>query len=279
MPFQTRRRLLILPLAAALAITMPGIARAHGATAESEETPVVTQVTSTLPVLASGLTVSLTRDANGAISVVAINPSTGSTIVKENDHRVVFLLSDGDTEVVVKSAGAVVQTRVKADATADVAGAGGWSADVFGTGAVTIPYAVSFNGNAPVITVGSIVVPSGVTAEIGDPKIKSSDERSSYRVKVKLTSGDQRAVVELKATTRIDDVGGVHVDLSVTLIEDRGRGHDDDRNNGDDDNKHDDDRERGSGDRSNGRGGGDRSRGGDRDHRGGGDSHDADDDD
>ncbi len=223
-----RSKALLAGLVLALLAGLPGIAQAE-ATEETTTTttpvPPVTQVTSVLPVLGSGLTVSLTRDATGVITEVALDPS-GATIVKEGDHKVVFLLADGDTQVVVKSSSkgegdeataGGVKTTVTADATADVTGPGSWSADVFGTGVVTIPYTVSFDGNVPTITIGDIVLPDGVTAEIGEPKIKTSDEKSKFRIKVTLTSGENKARVSFLASTHLDDDGQLRVKLSVTL--------------------------------------------------------------
>jgi hypothetical protein len=244
----------------AVVTALPGIAQAETESKEEEtatttvpevEAPPVTQVTSVFPVLGSGLTVSLTRDAAGTITEVALDPS-GATIVKEGDHKVVFLLADGDTQVVVKSyskdkgddgeatAGGV-KTTVTADATADVTGPGSWSADVFGTGIVTIPYTVAFDGNTPSITIGEIALPAGVTAEIGEPKVKTSDEKSKFRIKVTLTSGEDTARVSFLASTRLDDDGELDVKLAVTLdaknhvrCDDR-RGDRDDRDRDDDD--------------------------------------------
>ena len=245
-----RSKPLLAGLVLALLAALPGIAQAE-ATEETSSTttpvPPVTQVTSVLPVLGSGLTVSLTRNATGVITEVALDPS-GATIVKEGDHKVVFLLADGDTQVVVKSfskghgeeatAGGV-KTTVTADATADVTGPGSWSADVFGTGVVTIPYTVSFDGNVPTITIGDIVLPDGVTAEIGEPKIKTSDEKSKFRIKVTLISGDNKARVGFSASTRLDEDGELRVKLSVTLDSKNhvrcGWGHDDQREHRGDD--------------------------------------------
>ena len=231
-----RTRVLLATLAMAVVAAMPGIAQAETEPQEEESTattvpetevPPVTNVTSVLPVLGSGLTVSLTRDDTGTITEVALDPS-GATIVKEGDHKVVFLLADGDTQVVVKSfsksegddgeatAGGV-KTTVTADATADVTGPGSWSADVFGTGLVTIPYTVAFDGNTPSITIGDIVLPEGVTAEISDPKIKASDEKSKFKIKVTLISGEDQARVSFVASTHLDDDGELDVKLAVTL--------------------------------------------------------------
>jgi hypothetical protein len=225
-----RSKALITGLVLTLLATLPGVALAGNDTTEettSTTTPVppVTQVTSVLPVLGSGLTVSLTRDPTGVITEVALDPS-GATIVKEGDHKVVFLLADGDTQVVVKSSSkgkgddataGGVKTTVTADATADVTGPGSWSADVFGTGVVTIPYTVAFDGNVPSITIGDITLPDGVTADVGDPKIKSSDEKSKFRIKVTLISGENKARVSFLASTRLDEDGELRVKLAVTL--------------------------------------------------------------
>jgi hypothetical protein len=257
-----RTKVLLATLAMAVVAAMPGIAQAETEPKEEESTatevpetevPPVTNVTSVLPVLGSGLTVSLTRDDAGTITEVALDPS-GATIVKEGDHKVVFLLADGDTQVVVKSfsrgkgddgdatAGGV-KTTVTADATADVTGPGSWSADVFGTGLVTIPYTVAFDGNTPSITIGDIVLPEGVTAEISDPKIKASDEKSKFKIKVTLISGEDKARVSFVASTHLDDDGELDVKLAVTLD---ARNHvrcgwDNDDRRGDRDDRDDDD--------------------------------------
>ncbi|HLF43975.1 MAG TPA: hypothetical protein VJA46_10705, partial [Acidimicrobiia bacterium] len=101
MGFRYRRKVLLTVLAMAVVAALPGIAQAETESPEEETTatttapeaqvPPVTQVTSVLPVLGSGLTVSLTRDDTGTITEVALDPS-GATIVKEGDHKVVFLL-------------------------------------------------------------------------------------------------------------------------------------------------------------------------------------------
>ncbi len=261
MGFRYRKRMLLSAMTLVMVAAMPGIAQAedqakqeNGAseTPETPPPPPVTEVTSVLPVLGSGLTVSLTRDEAGTITQVALDPS-GATIVKENDHKVVFLLADGDTQVVVKSyskdkgddgeRAAGVKTTVTADATADVTGPGSWSADVFGTGVVTIPYTVAFDGNTPSITIGDITLPEGVTAEIGEPKVKSGDEKSKFKIRVTLTSGENRAKVSFVASTRVDDDGELDVKLAVSLD---AKNHvrcwgDDDR--GDRDHRDDDDRD------------------------------------
>lgn len=283
MGFRERRKTLIAVMAMTVMMALPGVAQAGGDKTETDEgDPAVTEVTipehevtevlSTLPVLGSGLSVTITRDDTGAISSVGLDPADGATIIKENDHKVVFLLSDGNTEVVVKARGHSVQTKVKADATADVTGPGEWSADVFGTGAVTIPYTVSFVGNVPTITIGDVVAPDGVIAEVGEPKTRASEDgdKAWYKVKVRLTTDDDRAKVSFVAKTYVNDEGELKVGLAVTLsTPDRDRDDDDDhRHKGDRDDDGDRDRDHRR-DRSD-----DDDRGGDDDHR----DHDRDND-
>jgi hypothetical protein len=108
---------------------------------------------------------------------------------------------------------------VKAKATADVTGPGTWMADVFGNGDVLIPYDVSFSGNTPTITIGAITTPSGVTAEVGEPKTRTSEDgdKAVFKVKVALTSGEESAKVSFVAKVRVEDDGQVKVRLAVSL--------------------------------------------------------------
>jgi hypothetical protein len=214
----------------AVLLALPGMARAGDSDEASEDkttttttpeststTHQVNEVVQTLPVLGSGLGVTITRDPEtGAITVVGLDDAT---IVKEKDHKIVFLLGDGETEVVVKAKAGFVQTKVKAKATADVTGPGSWSADVFGNGVVTIPYNVTFDGNTPNIAIGDITAPSGVTADVGDPKLKASEDgdKAYFKVKVRLTSGEETAKVSFVAKVRVDDDGELKVALSVSL--------------------------------------------------------------
>jgi len=279
-----RRRTLIAALAMAVTVALPGVAQAGDddtAATDAEATAADTQVTevvSTLPVLGAGLSVTIARDETGTISSVGLDPADGATILKEKDHKVVFLLSDGETQVVVKARKNSVQTKVKADATADLTGPGAWTADVFGTGDVTIPYTVAFEGNTPIITIGDVIAPDGIVAETGEAKTRASDdgEKAFTKVKVRLLSGEDTARVSFEARTHVNDDGELRVSLTVSLSthdRDKHRDQDDrrdkDRDENDNDRRDDDSRD---GDR---RGNGER---GDSDDRGrsGGDDEDDD---
>ncbi len=268
-----RRRMLIAALVAAIVMALPGVAFANdGADTKTDEettteetpAPEPTEVLSTLPVLGSGLNITITRGDGGTIESVALDPDT-ATITKESDHRVVFLLEDGNTEVVVKSGKGYVKTTVKADDVADVAGDGAWAADIFGNGQVVVPYNVSFDGITPTITLGTMTLPEGVTADVGEAKVKTSEDanKAYAKVRVKFTSGDQTAVLSLKAKVFVNDEGQTKVKVSATLSSrDRGKcgdGHHDRSHRGDGEGRH----HRGDGRDGDGRHG---------DHDGGGDS-------
>jgi hypothetical protein len=279
MRWSDRRKILIACLTVAGLMALPGIAQAGDDTTEVTEPETttestvpeheITEVLSTLPVLGSGLNVTITRDDHGKIESVALDPDTGATIVKEKDHKVVFLLADGETQVVVKSRGHSVETKVRSNATENVTGPGTWSADVFGTGTVTIPYTVSFDGITPTITIGDITTPEGVTAEIGEPKSRVSDDgdKASFRIKVRLGTEDDSAKVSFVAKTYVDDDGELKVSLSVTASERHRHHDDDDHGKWDGERDHDGDREASHRDRD------------DDDHRDGDGDHDSGDDD
>jgi hypothetical protein len=211
---------------------MPGVAFAGDGDSDVEsEEFVISEVLTSVQIVGVGLDITITRGEGGTIDSVALDPSAGATVVKERDHKVVFLLADGNTTVKVKSREGSIRTKVSADATADVTGPGSWSADVFGTGLVTVPYTISFVDNAPTITVGGVTAPADVIAEIGEPRVDSDDgEEFSYKIKVRLTSGDERATLTLAARTEVDDDDGeVEVRVTSSLSDrDRHKEHDDD---------------------------------------------------
>jgi hypothetical protein len=279
MTFRERKSTLIACLTLAAVVALPGMALAEDdktaptdtGTTDSAATSAdhqVTEVLTTLPVLGTGLSLTITRDETGAIASVGLDPADAATVIKEKDHKVVFLLSDEDTVVVVKARGGSVRTKVKADATADVTGPGSWSADVFGNGIVTIPYTVSFDGITPTITIGEVIAPDGVIAEVSEAKTRTSDhgDKSFYKVKVKLTSDDERAKVSFVAKVSVDDEGETKVRLAVDLKSyDRFKDRDDDRRDKWDRDDDDDDRHRDKRDHDDEERGDDRDRDKDRD--------------
>lgn len=224
------RKMLATALVAGLLLAVPGVAMAHDTestveteSAEEQQPVDVEQLTSTLPILGTGLAVSIQLDENGKIATVALDPdnpgSADATIEKQTDHKVVFLLADGDTEIVVKAKKSYVVTKVKADSTADIDGPGVWSADVFGNGEIVVAYSVMFDGNTPTIAVGEMTLPDDVTAEVGELRSKTSDDgnKAFAALKIKFTSGDQSAKLILSAKAFVNDEGETKVSVAATL--------------------------------------------------------------
>ena len=207
-----------------LAMAIPGVAQAQDEDAPAEEptteAPEAGTVLSTIPVLGAGLNLTIERNEDGTIASVAVDPSDGTTVQMEEDHKIVILLGDDDTEVVVKSMDDVVQTKVTADDPVDVSGDGVWTGDVFGTGDVSIPYSITFDGNLPTITVGEITAPADVSATLTEAEAQASDEggKASYAIGVLLTSGESEAKVTLRTKTTINEEGETSVVVIVTLI-------------------------------------------------------------
>jgi hypothetical protein len=223
---------------------MPGVAFAGDDDSDDSDEFLITDVLTSVTILGVGLDITIARGEGGSIESVALDPSSGATVVKERDHKVVFLLADGNTTVKIKSRDGSIRTKVSADATADVTGPGSWSADVFGTGLVTVQYDISFVDNAPTITVGGVAAPADVIAEIGDPKIDTDDgEEFSYKIKIRLTSGEERATLTLAARTEVDeDDGEVEVRVTSSLSDrDWHKDHDGDDNDRDKQEDHVDD--------------------------------------
>jgi hypothetical protein len=220
----------MMALAGTLLLALPGVAMANDtesgeetAPTEAEQPVQVEELSSTLPILGTGLAVSIQLDENGKIASVALDPDNpgaeGATVEKQTDHKVMFLLADGDTEIVVKAKKNYVVTKVKADSTDDIDGPGIWSADVFGNGEITVPYTVTFDGAVPTIEVGEITLPDGVSAEVGELRSKASEDgnKAFAALKVEFTSGDQTAKLILSAKVFVNDEGETRVSVAATL--------------------------------------------------------------
>lgn len=200
---------------------------------EAEPEPVVlTEVSSTLPVLGSGLTVSVTIGEDGTVTEVGLDPAGDATLVRESDHGVKFEMGDGETKVSVRAGSHGAVTTVRSNSLENVSGDGAFAADVFGTGTVTIPYTVGQDADgAPTVTVGTIDAPSDVTAEVRDGAQICRAETADA-VLVSLQSGDQSAIVWIKVRVRELDDGTVKAAVSTgiwTGDRHRGWGHRGDR--------------------------------------------------
>ena len=207
-------------LAMAMSVAVP--AWANDTTTDTTVPPpeplTPTEVVSTMPLFGAGVTLTVSLDGAGALSSVAIDPTDGLTETDSGDHHVLFVSADGETKVVVKSMGNFVQTKVKSTALTDVLGPGTWSADVFGTGLVTVDYEITADGNDPVVTVGSVTVPDGVEAKVGDPVNWSKDPFAGSRAVVTFVDQNGRKAMLSISAARFTRDGEDRVSVKVSFV-------------------------------------------------------------
>ncbi len=173
---RTERRLagmtVMAVLAALIAFPVSAAATTNGPIADTGG------MTATLPLLGTTLTVDVTLDTAGNISGVTLAPPGDFTQTTTEATRVRFENTAGTTTVSVKARGDRMSLSAKAPTLADLSGTGGWSADVFGTGAKsTVAYTVGNDGSGkPTVSIGTISPAAGVTATAITMKNDEHDE-------------------------------------------------------------------------------------------------------
>jgi hypothetical protein len=98
---------------------------------------VAAKATTTLPLFGVPLTVDVSTTPSGALADVAVNPADGLTATKVHPNHVTFVNDEATGKVRVETRHGAERTGVTAGAVGDIAGAGSWTGDVFGTGATT----------------------------------------------------------------------------------------------------------------------------------------------
>ncbi len=196
-----------------------GASAAHAAPAA----PAIPTITS-LPLFGVQLTVEVATGPGGILSSVSVNPADGLTASKVKPNKVVFLNEEGTAKVVVNGRDGRQGLQVKAGALADVSGAGGWSGDVFNTGAATtvaFTIGATADGGPDITGVSS----SDLTAVIGATEYKNDDDEMERvaSVKITFTSGGQSRSLAIRAEVSTDDDDdGTHAKVSVALGKLRG---------------------------------------------------------
>jgi hypothetical protein len=187
----------ILPLAGVASATDDG---AGGAADAPLPAPVVADSsTFTLPLFGAPLVLDVSTDPAGALASVAVNPADGYTAVVDRPNRVVFTNEDGTGSVRVYAGRHGEQVKVKGSTLADIVGPGGWSGDVFGTGATTtVSFTVADRGDGTPDIVG--LASSDATATISDVRYHSSGWGSSAWAAVSFDNGAQKRTLMVAAT-------------------------------------------------------------------------------
>ncbi|GIW20952.1 MAG: hypothetical protein KatS3mg065_1248 [Chloroflexota bacterium] len=153
---------------------LPASASAH----TNEQIAETNGFTATLPLFGTSLTVAVSLDDVGNLSSVSVTPTGTYTATRSGPHDVRLTSADGQSAVVLRAKGDKLGVRAKVPTLADLLGSGTWTGDVFGTGETTsVPYTIGDDGSGnPTITIGSVVVPSGVETEVKPTQTKTSDE-------------------------------------------------------------------------------------------------------
>ena len=174
-------------------------------------------MTAVLPLFGSpGLTVSVTLDTVGNISNVALTPTGVVTQTSADPTIVKFANTDGTTKVAVRAKGDKMSISAKSGSLADFIGTGTWSANVFGTGIVSVAYTIGDDGSGkPTLAIGTPSVVAGVTAVVIAPTTDSEDGEASASGGV--TFSADGFVKRLRITIEVDEVGGpAHLKITLT---------------------------------------------------------------
>ena len=161
------------------------------ATPPSTEAPVVAaESTTTLPLFGVQLTVDVSTTPSGSLAGVAINPADGLTATKVHSNQVTFVNDAATGKVRVLTRHGAEKTGVTAGALTDIAGPGGWSGDVFGTGTTTtVSFEIVANPDGSPDITG--ITSSDPTAVIGDVQRNGGDHGQVARATITFTSGIQ----------------------------------------------------------------------------------------
>ncbi len=159
-------------------------------TAPAADPVVADTSTTTLPLFGVPLTVDVSTTPSGSLAKVNVNPADNLTATKVHPNRVMFVNDANSGKVRVETRHGGEKTGVVADSLANISGTGGWSGDIFGTGATTtVGFTIGATADgAPDITGISSSDPSAV---IGDVNHFGDDHAGAARATVTFTSGIQ----------------------------------------------------------------------------------------
>jgi len=197
-------------------------------TAPASSTPIAATNTVTLP-LPVPLTVTISTGPGGALANVSVDPADGLVATKLRPGKVVFVNDTTGVKVTIQSHGNTQSVSARAGTLAQISGNGGWSGDVFGTGATTtVSYTVGDRGDGTPDITG--VTSSDATAVVSPTQYGSGDDddeqRSTARATVTFTNGSQSRTLSIRASvsseTNDDGTVGTQARVSVTLGRIRG---------------------------------------------------------
>ncbi|HEY5875597.1 MAG TPA: hypothetical protein VIT64_09860 [Ilumatobacteraceae bacterium] len=198
--------------------TIPVTDPAASAEAAAPAAP-ATPSTITLPLFGAPLTVDITSGPGGVLASVAVNPADGLTATTLKPNRVVFVNEEGTAKVVVNARGGNQKIEARAGSLAEVSGPGGWSGDLFGTGAITTVgfEIVALADGSPDI---ANITTSDPTAEIGTVEHETDDDGDGdqeAKVRIRFTDGTQSRTLSIKVEAEVDRDGATEAKVKLAL--------------------------------------------------------------
>jgi hypothetical protein len=187
--------------------------------------------TVTLPTFGAPLTLTITTDAGGALTNVAVDSANTANYVatKLKSHKVVFesVSTTNPARVVVKSGHGGQSVSARAGSLAEVSGPGVWSGDVFGTGVlstVNFTTGAKADGTPDITNVTSTAGGVVGTVDYSSGDGHEGDSGSSARVSVKFTNaaGDQSRSLTISVRLNTNEDGDTSAKLSISLGRIRG---------------------------------------------------------
>jgi hypothetical protein len=202
------------------------------AAAYAQEAPTVSEApapvavgssTFTLPLLLSQLTVAVTTDAGGGLLDVALEPTAGFDPAQVRPNRVSFVNATDGVKVQVSTRHGGERVSVRAGSLGDISGPGGWTGDLFGTGATsTVSFVVSDAGDGgPTIEVTDVV--STADFVVGEVKRSTGDDDEHDEMSASVTiefslNGQTRSMrIRAEVETGDDEEGDAHSSLRISL--------------------------------------------------------------
>jgi hypothetical protein len=199
--------------------TIP-IADPAASTEAAAPAPPATPATITLPLFGAPLTVEITTGPGGVLASVAVNPADSLTATMLKPNRVVFVNEAGTAKVVVNARGGNQKIEARAGSLAEVSGPGGWSGDLFGTGAITtvdFEIVALADGSPDIVNIAT----SDPTAEIGTVEHETDDDDDGdqeAKVRIRFTDGTQSRTLSIKVEAEVSSDGKAKVKLALSNV-------------------------------------------------------------
>jgi len=167
-------------------------------TAPAADPVIAAESTTTLPLFGTTLTVDVQTTPSGSLAKVAVNPADNLTATKVHPNRVLFVNDENNGKIRVETHHGSEKTGVVADSLANIAGKGGWTGDVFGTGTpTTVEFTIVANADGTPDITG--ITSTDSSAVIGDVQHMGDGGNGVARATVTFTSGIQSRRLSITA--------------------------------------------------------------------------------